>query len=62
MLSKELKDLEMNKLVSRTVHNTKPVMVEYTITEYGKSFVPVAEQLLQWGLSHRKIIKKGSLD
>ncbi|WP_310009625.1 winged helix-turn-helix transcriptional regulator [Chitinophaga ginsengisegetis] len=52
----------MNKLVSRTVHNTKPVMVEYTITEYGKSFVPVAEQLLQWGLSHRKIIKKGSLD
>lgn len=57
MLSKELKDLEMNKLVKRTVHDTKPVTVEYTITEYGKSFIPIAEQLLQWGLSHRKVIK-----
>ncbi|WP_126973935.1 winged helix-turn-helix transcriptional regulator [Gynurincola endophyticus] len=57
MLSKELKDLEMNKLVRRIVHDTKPVTVEYTITAYGKSFIPVAEQLLQWGLAHRKTIK-----
>ena len=57
VLSKELKDLEINKLVKRVVHDTKPVTVEYSITEYGKSFVPVAEQLLQWGLSHRKVIK-----
>ena len=58
MLSKELKDLEMNKLVKRIVHDTKPVTVEYTMTEYGKSFVPVAEQLLQWGMSHRKVIRE----
>lgn len=58
MLSKELKDLETNKLVKRVVHDTKPVTVEYIITEYGKSFVPIAEQLLEWGLSHRKIIKE----
>ncbi len=57
MLSKELKDLEMNKLVERIVHTTAPITVEYTITEYGKSFVPVAEQLLQWGMSHRELIK-----
>lgn len=58
MLSKELKDLEINKLVKRVVHDTKPVTVEYSITEYGKSFVPLAEQLLTWGLSHRKAIKE----
>ncbi|GGG92936.1 MarR family transcriptional regulator [Parapedobacter pyrenivorans] len=57
MLSKELKDLEMNRLVKHIVHDTKPVTVEYTMTEYGKSFVPVAEQLLQWGMSHRKAIR-----
>ena len=57
VLSKELKDLEINKLVKRVVHNTKPVTVEYSITEYGRSFIPIAEQLLQWGLSHRKVIK-----
>ncbi len=58
MLSKELKDLEINKLVRRVVHDTKPVTVEYSITEYGKSFVPIAEQLLKWGLSHRIVIKE----
>jgi DNA-binding HxlR family transcriptional regulator len=57
MLSKELKDLEINKLVRRVVHNTRPVTVEYAITGYGQSFLPVAEQLLQWGLSHRNVIK-----
>ncbi|MDN5286738.1 MAG: HxlR family transcriptional regulator [Mucilaginibacter sp.] len=57
MLSKELKGLETNQLVKRSVHDTKPVTVEYAITEYGKSFVPIAGHLLQWGLSHRKVIK-----
>lgn len=57
MLSKELKDLEINKLVKRVVHDTKPVTVEYAITEYGRSFVPIAKQLLKWGLSHRAVIK-----
>ncbi|MFC7525542.1 winged helix-turn-helix transcriptional regulator [Parapedobacter sp. GCM10030251] len=42
----------------RVVHDTKPVTVEYIVTEYGKSFVPMAEQLLKWGLLHRKIIKE----
>lgn len=57
MLSKELKDLEMNKLVRRTVHNTRPVTVEYALTEYGRSFLPIAENLLNWGLLHRQVIK-----
>src|SRR5690606_27977000 len=36
MLSKELKDLEINKLVKRSVLDTQPITVEYTLTEYGK--------------------------
>ena len=35
MLSRELKDLEMNQLIERNVLNTAPVAVEYRITEYG---------------------------
>ena len=35
MLSRELKDLEMNQLIERML-NTAPVAVEYKITEYGK--------------------------
>ena len=59
MLSKELQDLELNLLVTRTVINTKPVTVGYAITEYGLSVLPVTESLVDWGLNHRKkIIQK----
>jgi DNA-binding HxlR family transcriptional regulator len=57
MLSKELQDLEMNLLVSRTVMNTRPVTVNYSITDYGLSVFPVTETLVQWGLNHRQKIK-----
>ena len=56
MLSKELRDLEMNQLVSRQVYDTFPVTVEYTMTEYGKSLRPVIGALAEWGLNHRERI------
>lgn len=37
MLSKELKDLEINRLVKRTVYDSFPQTVEYSITELGES-------------------------
>jgi len=58
MLSKELYDLEMNLLVSRTVMNTKPAKVNYAITDYGLTVLPVNEILVQWGLNHRQKIKE----
>src|SRR5947209_3121842 len=61
MLSKELKDLEVNKLVKRTVFDTKPVTVEYRLTEHGRSLEKVIEELVRWGSLHRrKIFGKGS--
>lgn len=54
MLSKELKELEMNELVQRTVVQSKPVTVEYTITEYGYSTEKITNVLVEWGISHRK--------
>ncbi|MBB6269891.1 DNA-binding HxlR family transcriptional regulator [Pedobacter cryoconitis] len=58
MLSKELKDLELNLMVTRTIQDTRPVTVEYSITEYGKSIIPVTDILVQWGLNHREKIKE----
>ena len=57
MLSKELRDFEMNKMVKRTVHNTKPITVEYAITEHGKTFIPMVKALIECGMNHRKVIK-----
>jgi len=56
MLSKELRDLEMNQLVKRTVYDSVPVTVEYSMTSYGKSLDKVIEELAKWGMQHRKRI------
>jgi DNA-binding HxlR family transcriptional regulator len=56
MLSKELKELETNLLITRAEQNTKPATVVYAITEYGKSVLPVTETLVNWGLAHREKI------
>ena len=53
MLSKELRDLEANCLVKRTVYDSIPVVVEYTLTDYGHSLKPVIEVLRNWGVAHR---------
>ncbi|GAB4002031.1 hypothetical protein GCM10028807_59720 [Spirosoma daeguense] len=55
-LSKELKNLESNKLVKREVFDTFPPTVEYSITAHGMSLEKVIEELHYWGLSHRKEI------
>ena len=54
MLSLELQDLELNQLVTRKVTNTKPVMVEYEITEYGQTLKPVISEISKWGALHRQ--------
>jgi DNA-binding HxlR family transcriptional regulator len=40
------------------VHDTFPVTVEYSITEYGKTLKEVMESLRNWGMTHRERIKQ----
>lgn len=56
MLSKELQDLEMNHLISRTVMDTKPITVNYAITEYGATLSPLINELAKWGIAYRASI------
>jgi DNA-binding HxlR family transcriptional regulator len=56
MLSKELKELEMNELATRHVYNTSPVTVEYELTPYEKTLKPLIGELHNWGAKHRKRI------
>ena len=56
MLSKELKELEINQLVERNVYDTVPVSVEYELTPYGRTLKPLIGELHQWGSKHRKRI------
>ncbi len=60
MLSKELHDLEMNNLISKTILNTKPITVQYSITEYGKTLSPLIDELANWGINYRKSLYEKS--
>ncbi|SHN23740.1 helix-turn-helix domain-containing protein [Chitinophaga sp. CF418] len=60
ILSKELQELEMNGLVSRTVCDTKPVTVEYALTTYSETLSDVLISMQKWGEQHRKKIVAAS--
>lgn len=55
-LTKELKYLEMNKLVSREVEASSAVSVVYSLTEHGKSLEPLIGHIVVWGQMHRKVV------
>jgi DNA-binding HxlR family transcriptional regulator len=56
ILSKELHELELNQLITRTVCNTKPVTVEYSSTAYAETLKEVIDAMIRWGQNHRKKI------
>ncbi|UWX59197.1 helix-turn-helix transcriptional regulator [Chryseobacterium oranimense] len=62
-LSLQLKQLEEDHIVNRRVYTEKPpLMVEYTLTEFGKTLLPVLEAITNWGIaapehSVKKIIR-----
>ncbi|HVM89066.1 MAG TPA: helix-turn-helix domain-containing protein [Puia sp.] len=58
MLSKELKELELNGIIKRTVHDTIPVTIEYEFTSSGRNIKTVLDSMVEWGLEHRKNIFK----
>ncbi|EJL74351.1 putative transcriptional regulator [Chryseobacterium populi] len=53
MLSKELKELEMNSIIIRHVYDNTPVLIKYELTESGKSLVDLIDVMINWGLTHR---------
>jgi DNA-binding HxlR family transcriptional regulator len=54
VLSKELKDLESNKLIIRIVHDTYPVSIDYKLTSYSYTLTPVVDEMIKWGKQHSK--------
>ena len=53
-LSATLKELEADDLVHREQYTQIPPKVEYSLTEKGRSLIPILDQLCDWGEAHRK--------
>jgi DNA-binding HxlR family transcriptional regulator len=56
ILSKELQEMEMDRLVKRTVYNTTPQTVEYEATEYSETLTEVLQAMRSWGERHHETI------
>ncbi|SEW52725.1 winged helix-turn-helix transcriptional regulator [Chitinophaga arvensicola] len=60
MLTLQLRALEQDGLVKRTVYAEVPPRVEYELTEMGMAFGPIFQQLSEWGGKHRSFTKSVS--
>ena len=52
MLTQQLRELEEHKLIHREVYPIIPPKVEYSLTETGKSLIPVLLAMRDWGVSY----------
>ena len=48
MLTKQLREMESDNLISRKVYDVIPPKVEYSLTDFGISFKPVLNELCKW--------------
>jgi len=54
MLAQQLRELEADGLIQRTVYAEVPPRVEYSLTAYGKTLIPLLNSMAQWGLEHEQ--------
>ena len=52
MLTQQLRELEMQKLIHREVFPVVPPKVEYSLTETGKSLLPILVAMRDWGADY----------
>ena len=57
-LSKELKELEINQLITRKAYPDQPSKAEYKLTSYAKTLIPMLNEMVHWGTEHRQVIIK----
>ena len=57
MLTQQLRELEAQKLISREVFPVVPPKVEYSLTELGKSLMPILVAMRDWGAGYMRSSK-----
>lgn len=57
MLTQQLRELEKDGLISRLVYPVIPPKVEYSLTDFGKSLIPILDAMCSWGSNYVKDTK-----
>lgn len=59
MLTQQLREMEKDGLITRTVYPVVPPKTEYNLTEFGKSLTPILDAMCDWGRDYLE--ERGSL-
>jgi DNA-binding HxlR family transcriptional regulator len=54
MLTQQLRELEADHILTRTVYPVVPPKVEYSLTDFGRSFLPILNAMYDWGAAYMK--------
>ena len=57
VLTAQLRDMESNGLVTRTVYPEVPPCVEYSLTALGRSLKPILDAMWNWGESYKASVE-----
>ena len=49
VLNMQLKELEQHELITKIIYPVMPPKVEYSLTDFGKTLIPIIGTLGQWG-------------
>ncbi|ANC78311.1 MarR family transcriptional regulator [Fictibacillus phosphorivorans] len=52
MLTLQLRELERDGIIHREVYKQVPPKVEYSLTSFGETLIPIIKSMLQWGIEH----------
>ncbi|MBA2874877.1 winged helix-turn-helix transcriptional regulator [Thermaerobacillus caldiproteolyticus] len=58
MLVNQLRELEADLIVQRKVYPVVPPKVEYSLTEHGKSLIPILDAMYEWGKNYMENVVK----
>jgi len=60
MLTKQLRELEADGVITRTVYPEVPPRVEYAITDFGRTLIPILQALCDWGAEYLGVSETGA--
>lgn len=62
MLSQQLRDLESDGLIIRTVYPVVPPKVEYSLSDLGRTIIPVLDAMCSWGEGYLASLKEKEVE
>lgn len=59
VLTENLRSMEDDRIITRTVYPEVPPRVEYSLSELGEAMRPIVKEMEKWGLYYKQMINEG---